>query len=75
MANELSDPDMLIDIVKIEPAEMGNPIVFRIPNDWGRIAEEIRMLMDEGVDGDSISVSRSKMRVGEFAMLPEHKGW
>lgn len=75
MNGSLKDPDTLVDIVKIEPHDMGNPLVFSIPDGWPRVLEEVRMLIDEGVDGDAIMISRGRMTVGDFAMLPEHSGW
>jgi hypothetical protein len=77
MPSELDDPDRCIVVMKLEPQGLGNPLIFRVdePNSWARIYEEIRMHFDNECFEESIVLTKSQMRIGDFVMLPEHQGW
>lgn len=73
----MKDPDDLIQVVKLEPNGLGNPMIFRLdtPVAWRKVFEELQCLLLNGEDGDRVSVTRERMRAGDLALLPAHQGW
>lgn len=75
--HDLHDPDELMQVVKVEPEDMGNPMIFRLDRKgvWDGIREAIQMLSENSEPGSRVIVTVDRMTRGDYAMLKEHQGW
>lgn len=55
--------------------ELGGPGNGLICDTLQGLQNEIEMLFQEGVEGDTLTISVEKMKVSAIHALPEHGGW
>ncbi len=63
---------LLVKVVKVSLNGWGPYVVKRSPNTLGH---ELETFLDEGGEGDELSLKLTKMPHHEFDNLPEHEGW
>lgn len=71
------DPDDLIEVVKIEPAGLGYPMICRLDSpEWkASFADQVSTMIEGMEPGESITLTTDRMRVGDYELLGEHQGW
>lgn len=69
--------EQMIEVIKVEPEGMGNPIVMRVdsPSSLDNSLQNVWCLLDFEEDGEKLMIWKERMTIGDYNALPEHEGW